>query len=400
MTQPEELPKQSPRPGAEANLPAVAYVQDPASEKALRQCFDDLGMQKARVQHGSILTAIESLPEGPVPDILVVDVSGIDDPVMRLNDLAEVCNPKTEVIVIGERNDIVLYRDLKAGGVAEYFFKPLVSDILVRSIKNLIAGYATPHSARTGKLIMVLGVRGGVGATTITVSLAWHLAEELERRVLLLDLDLQGGDAVLQLDSAPSHAVREAIDHPDRVDDLFLERGVTKVTPRLGLLASLEPFNELVIPDEEAVLKLISTLRQRYRYVFVDVPPAVALKLDTLLHLPSTMLLVTDGTLASARDVARWQEKIGPNTPDRSTLVIHNKKGAEGALPEEEFLRAVGQRPELSIPYDRQIARASLFGASALHECGSIQRALSAFSRRITGEVVEHKTSLWKKVFG
>jgi len=64
----------------------------------------------------------------------------------------------------------------------------------------------------TGKLILVMGARGGVGATTMAVRIASGLAEHPPRPVLLVDLDLQFGDAVLQLDATPSHALREALE--------------------------------------------------------------------------------------------------------------------------------------------------------------------------------------------
>jgi pilus assembly protein CpaE len=201
----------------------------------------------------------------------------------------------------------------------------------------------------------------------------------------LLDLDMQNGDAALQLDMTPGRALHEALEHTDRIDDLFLERGVIHVTARLNLLASLEALGESPAFDEEATLQLISKLLYRYRYVFIDVPVEVALKLNKLLSLPSTLLLVSDGSLVSARDVARWRERVGANSPERSTLHILNKKGADGSLPEKEFLRAVGQAPDIIIPYDREVRIAANIGIKATHKCTSINRAMRALSGILAG---------------
>ena len=113
----------------------------------------------------------------------------------------------------------------------------------MQSCHGILTGNTDQPTSRTGKLVFVLGVRGGVGATTVAVATAWYLAEKLKRRVALMDLDLQFGDAALQLDAAPSHALREALDHPERVDELFLERGMTRIGERLGVLAALEPLD-------------------------------------------------------------------------------------------------------------------------------------------------------------
>ena len=125
----------------------------------------------------------------------------------RVRNLAEVCEPGTGVIVIGDTNDIRLYRELKQVGVVEYYFKPLVSTLISATANGILTGSVEQRGSRTGKLIIVVGVRAGVGATMIAACTAWHLAEIHQRRVALLDLDLYFGDAALQLDSTPTHAV-------------------------------------------------------------------------------------------------------------------------------------------------------------------------------------------------
>jgi pilus assembly protein CpaE len=366
---------------------AIALVRDADSEGLLRRCFLDLGMADAHVHHGSVETAIETLTKHAPPRLLVVDVSGLDDPMMQMGRLAEICDPSTEVIVIGDRNDIVLYRDLKTLGVAEYFFKPLVSTLVARACGRATTATAATGGRRTGKLIIVLGVRGGVGTTTVAVNAAWYFSEVRERRVALFDPDLQSGDAALQLDVAPNHALREALDHPDRVDDLFLERGIIQVTPRLGLVAGLEPLSNSIPMREDAVLQLLDKLLFRYRYVFVDVSAETALRLNKLLHLPSTILLVSDGSLVAARDVVRWRQRLGADTPERATIHVLNRMGGNASLPTEEFVRAVGHPPDITISEDRQVASGSTIGVKGMQKSSALRRAMDELCTRIAGAV-------------
>ena len=158
------------------------------------------------------------------------------------------------------------------------------------------------------------------GATTIATNLAWRLAEAKRRHTILVDLDLQEGDAALQLDAQGNHALREALDHPERVDKLFLERGVKRVTDRLDLLCSLEPLDSPAQLSEEAFLWLLDKLLPRYRLSIVEIAPSIAAQMTWALRLPSTCLLVSNPSLAGARDVARWNEILGPNTPERHTM--------------------------------------------------------------------------------
>jgi len=385
----------TPQGGARIAAPTVqVFTRDREAEDTIRQSLSTLNMQDADFVHGDIDTAIKTLAEQPSPRLLIVDVSEIADPVVRVNELAEVCEPNTGVIVIGQRNDIVLYRGLKFAGVAEYFFKPLVADMVTRASNNVLSGTAGPQPTRTGKLVFILGVRGGVGATTIAVNTAWELAETRQRWVMLLDLDLRGGDAALQLDQTPSHALREAVENPDRVDKLFLERAVIPVERRIDLLASLEPIGHDVRFDEAAVLVLLDNLLQRYRYVFVDVPPGGAPQLLQTLQLPGVCVLVSSGTLASAREVARWREWLGANTADRTVLHVLNQKGAPDCLPDAEFNRAAGRAPDMVIPYDRDIAAASILGIKGMQNCTALKRGLTPLLRYLSGEQAVRRRSL------
>jgi pilus assembly protein CpaE len=202
-----------------------------------------------------------------------------------------------------DRNDVILYRHLKNAGVAEYFFKPLIRDLVKRSIDSVLGGgHAKSTDSRSGKLVFVLGVRGGVGATTIAANTAWRMAEKGQRWVMLVDLDMQNGDAALLLDSMPSHALREAFEKPERVDKLFLERGTIHANQRLDVLASLEPLSETFPLNEDAILSLFEKLRQRYRFTFVDLPAAAAVGLTRVLREPSTCVLVSNASLSSARE--------------------------------------------------------------------------------------------------
>ena len=377
---------------------AMVYASDRDSEGVVRQALGDLGIQAPIFGTDGITGAITDLSKRPSPRLLIVDVSGVNEPTAKINQLADVCEPGTGVIVLGTQNDIILYRELKNAGVVEYFFKPLSGALVSRACNAVLTGNLEQRALRTGRLIFTLGARGGCGATTIAVRLAWHLAQTRKRLVAFLDLDLQTGDSALQFDVTPHHALREALEHPERIDELFLERGVVRVSERLDLLASEEPLDFLPAYAEEALLTLLDKLRHNYRYVFVDVPPAHASLMQRALHLPSLCLLVSDGSLVSARDVARWRLFLGPNSAERTTLHILNKANAPGSLPIEEFNRAVGQAPDVIVPYERDVAIASNLGVRRLEDCHAFMRALGPVLRDVSGEPVEDERTLLGRI--
>jgi pilus assembly protein CpaE len=158
---------------------AKIFVSDQDSEGVIRQSLSDLGIDDAEFTKGTVETATADLATKASPNLLFVDLSGIEDPVARIYELAERCEPSVSVVAIGNRNDIILYRDLKNAGVSEYFFKPLIIDLVKATCNSVLSGgREKTTSPRTGKLVFVLGVRGGVGATTIAANAAWYLAEK------------------------------------------------------------------------------------------------------------------------------------------------------------------------------------------------------------------------------
>jgi pilus assembly protein CpaE len=133
--------------------------------------------------------------------------------------------------------------------------------------------------------------------------------------------------------------------------------------------------------------------------VLVDLPGEIALSFPKLLHMPSTLLLVSDGSIASIREVARWRDFIGPNTPERRLLHVLNKKNVVGALPQEEMLRVIPP-PDIAIDWDRQIIAAAALGTKTVQQCGAIRDGMAALSLRLSGVGDEPARSLWKRVFG
>ena len=159
-------------PAAWRRLPRKFLCSDQESEGVIRQSLSDLGVDDAEFTKGTVETASAALATQASPRLLIVDLSGVDDPLARIDELAARCEPDVSVVTVGDRNDIILYRHLKEAGVAEYFFKPLVRDLVKRTCSSILkrgAGYKSTGS-RGGKLIFVLGVRGGVGATTIAAT--------------------------------------------------------------------------------------------------------------------------------------------------------------------------------------------------------------------------------------
>jgi pilus assembly protein CpaE len=373
-----------PRSFADDGQPAaVAYTRDPDSEGVLRQALRDLSHESVIFRSGGLRSAVTELAGHDSPNLLVVDISGESDPVDRVRELIDTCEPATRVLVLGDHNDIRLYRGLLDAGASEYLFKPLVSAVAARVCRKLLFGDASIGANRLGRLVYVVGARGGSGASTVAVALASTLSESPPRPVVLIDLDLQCGDVALSLNAEPNSALRAALTQADRVDDLLLERGLIQITGRLDMLGSLDPLDSAAALDEDALIALLDRVTRRYRYVVVEIPAHAAARLKRVLHMPSTLVLVSDARLSSARDVARWRATIGESTAERGLVHVLNRAGAAGGLPLADFTRAAGQAPDFVIPYAREIAEQALLGRQ-----GVLAKGVQPLAALLGGESV------------
>src|SRR3954447_7857733 len=103
----------------------VAFAADAHSEEALEDGLADLVPGKLDIRRGSIRTAVAAMQKEATPKVLVVDVSGEDQPLTALGDLAHVVEPDVAVLVIGDLDNVDFYREITRGlGAADYLAKP------------------------------------------------------------------------------------------------------------------------------------------------------------------------------------------------------------------------------------------------------------------------------------
>jgi len=365
--------------------PLIAFAGDRETEEILRDVLLDAAGPGASIRRGTVEIARKALATEATPNVLILDVSGEADPIRALEDLAQVVEPGVRVLVIGERNDLEFYRQVtRELGALEYVYKPVNRETIARTFVPLIQGRPLDVAARTGRLIAVTGVRGGVGATSVAVNLAAHLAERNRRHALLLDADLHTGTAALALGSKAQGGLRVALEAPERLDELFLERTAAKVTERLHVLAGEERLDDPVRIAPSAVRNLVETMQRRYRYIVADVPRFPSPLTVELRLLSHQRVVVLEPTLAALRDALRFIEvPRGPNQ-SRRPIVVLNKVGAPGTLPLKQVLAALDVAPEVTIPWmPKQIEPAAAVGEPAMRRRGRFQDAIGLLAREI-----------------
>jgi pilus assembly protein CpaE len=376
--------------------PFLAFVADAETDRLLRECMTQLALAQGTVMRGGIAKAVEYLGQHRSPHILIVDISGIDLPVSRINELAEVCEPGVAVVAIGNRNEIGLYRDLLQAGVADYVVKPLNTQLLAKALASGRArtGDARPIHKKLGTMVAFVGTRGGVGTTTLAVNMAWYLANRQSRRVALVDLDLQNGDCALALDIKPNSGLREALSNPLRIDNTLLERVMTPVGERLFVLGSEEPLTEDLHFTAVAVETLVSALREQFHYVILDVPRIPAAPYRRALEIADFRVMVADQTLRSVRDTVRLRTAIGGGDGKRPNVLVVNRHGEGGrhAVTLDELQQVVEVKPKSVIPFQPTLFTTISGGAKiAAAQGGKFTDAIAALALELSGRPRERR---------
>ncbi len=362
--------------------PFNAFVCDDDTLELIRAAANDMGWPIEKCNKGGLRNAVQSLSVSASPNILFVDMSESGDPINDINALAEVCEPGTVVIAAGQVNDVRLYRDLLSSGIQDYLLKPLSLEQVRESLTMAQAMLTSPKHAdmtddKPHHMMAVVGVRGGVGASLVTTSLAWAMSEQAGRQTALLDLDVHFGTGALTLDLEPGRGLIDAIDNPSRIDGLFIERAMVRASDKLSLLSAEAPIHQPVMTDGSAFFQLEEELRNAFEMTIVDLPRQVLIPFPHLVSEAGTILLVSDVTLAAARDTIRLLSWLKQNVPGARVLLVANKfQTAVGELSRKEFESSIERQIDIVIPFDpKLVSQSAKLGKSYAEICKGTKAA-------------------------
>ena len=368
---------------AAGRLPLMAFV-DAESERVLQESSTMFG--RHLIQKGGIEKAIDYLTAQRSPQLLIVDISGVDMALTQIQTLAEVCEPGTDVVAIGDRDSVALYRDLVEAGVSNYIVKPLTRDLVAKLLgpKNT----AVKPSLKLGKVLAFTGARGGVGTTTMTANLAWHLANRQGRRVALVDLDLQNGDCALLFNTPITPGFWDALHNPLRLDHILLDRIMTQVGERLFVIAAQEPLDANIQFNASAIDALFSVLRSQFHYIIVDVPHVLSPAYRRALDMADRRIIVVDQTMRSMRDAVRVTNLFNDGMPDQRTSFVVNRVGEAGAnaLSMQDVEMVLQAKPASLIPFaPKLVAPAASYAEIAASKRGKFGSAVTKLSLELSG---------------
>jgi pilus assembly protein CpaE len=374
------------------------FCETAETAATVRSAAGDRRLAKAHlaVHMGGIAAAMEAYQTAPTPNVIVLETEAKTDILAGLDDLATVCDPGTRVVVIGGATDTAPYRELVRRGVNDYVIGPVNAIDVVRSICSL---FSATETAPVGRMIAVVGAKGGVGASTIAHNVAWAIARELALDSVVIDLDLAFGTAGLNYNQDPAQGVANAVFSPDRIDSANMERLLAQCTEHLNLLASPASLDQVYDFGADAFDAIFDTLRMTTPCIVLDIPHQWTAWTKRVLVGADDILIVAEPDLANMRNAKNMMKLLKAARPnDRPPLYCLNQVGMS-KRPEIDvrgFAKTIESQPIATIPFDARTFGTAANNGQMIAELSANHRTAKLFlqmARRLTGHVNTAKAS-------
>jgi pilus assembly protein CpaE len=367
-----------------------AFCATPETAAAVRAASEDRRLGKAHltIQMGGVATAIENYRTVPTPNVIILETESGNDILAGLDELATVCDPGTRVVVIGSDDDVAPYRELVRRGVSDYVVGPVDTLDVVRSICGL---FSASETIAVGRIIAVVGAKGGVGASTVAHNVAWAIARDLALDSVVIDLDLAFGTASLDYNKDPLQGIANAVFAAERPDTAFIDRLLAKCTDNLSLLAAPATLDRVYDFGEQAFDAIFDTLRLTTPCIVLDVPHQWSGWTKRALVGADDILIVAEPDLANLRNAKNMLHMLKSARPnDRAPQYCLNQVGMpkRPEISVREFAKAIESQPIAAIPLDPRMFGAAANNGQMIAEISASHRTTKMFlqiARQLTG---------------
>jgi pilus assembly protein CpaE len=379
-----------------------AFCETPELAHSVQTAGGDRRMARAhvKVSMGGLPAAEEAYRSAATPNVILIEYNGHGAALLEgLDRLSDSCDAGTKVIVVGRVNDIILYRELVRRGVSDYLVAPLAPLDIVGSISGL---YGAADAKPVGRIIGVIGAKGGVGASTVAHNISFAIARDLAIDTVIADLDLPFGTAGLDFNQDPPQGVADAVFSPDRVDSAFVDRLLSKCTDRLSLLAAPATLDREYDITPEAFEPVLDTLRTSVPFIVLDIPHLWSGWAKRAITSADDILIVASPdlpNLRNAKNIYDFAKAARPN--DRPPMYLLNQVGMpkRPEVRSADFAKALEAEPLATIPFEPQIFGTASNNGQMIAEVSAKHKTAEIFlqiAKSLTGraEMKKQKSDL------
>jgi pilus assembly protein CpaE len=324
----------------------------------------------------------------PLPDVVFLDLSRDPEPYFQFGNLLRRSRPTIKLVAcssaVPPNNQLLL--EAMRGGVQDFVAKPVESSAVREILARFMQELDVKDHGAMDRLIVVMGAKGGVGATTVAVNLGVQLATFARKRVALLDFARPLGNVHLLLDLHPKFGVRDAVDNMDRLDSHFFAGLLTRHKTKLEILGGAtqaEEWQNIAVPPLERV---VNVAQNAFEMVLLDLGSQFSSEWISILRMARMILLVAEANVPALWTMERrlLALKGFGIEPERTRVIINRwHKG------DEEVLKSIQKdidRPVFAcLPNDFRMASAAVNLGTPMQE--NHNNLLSSRYRQIAAQL-------------
>jgi pilus assembly protein CpaE len=296
------------------------------------------------------------------PNLIILDSMCRDLEDLHVIEYVAAQHPQTVVVMLCANQTPEFLINAMRAGVREVLQSPVSEEAVAACVERIEHRLGIGGSLRKpGQVLAFMPCKGGSGSTFIATNLAFQLAAE-SRKVILVDLNLQFGDAVLFVhDHKPPHNLADVVQHIQRLDASFLARSLVNISPTYGVLAAPEDPGHAMEVKPEHVDALLNVAVNNYDFVILDLGRTLDAVTIRALDQAHQIFPVIQMTLPFVRDASRllsaFRSLSYPKEKIR-LLVNRYEKGSEISL--EDVTRTLGIGPFKTLPNSYQAVAAAV----------------------------------------
>ena len=334
----------------------------------------------------------DHIPESAdqMPDVVFLDLAREPEPFFAFANQLRRTRPSVKLIAcsaaVPPQPSMLL--EAMRSGVQDFLGKPVQTESLKDLLLRISADLKTTKDFPSqDKLIVVMGAKGGVGATTVAVNLGVQLATFAHKRTVLLDFARPLGNVHLLLDLHPKFGIRDAVDNLDRLDSHFLAGLLTKHKTKLEILGGTTQPEEWQRIDVSVLDRVVNVTQNAFDVVLLDMGSQFSTEWSTILRMARMILIVAEANVPSLWTLERRLLALkGFGIPqDRARIIINRwHKGDDEVL--KSIQKDINRPIFASLPNDfRKASQAVNLGTPIQENHNNI---LSTRYRQIAGQLV------------
>ncbi len=377
----------------------IAFLEHQDAHDTVNQVIKDY-WGSGVVVPGGIDAALSAKFDNSLPQSIIVDVSKSIQPERDAKNIVSHFHNIDIIIIVGLQNDVRAYRSMIQAGAKDYLPIPFSAGDLYRVLsESLVQQEENVPIGGSSKLVTIMGANGGVGTSMLATNLSWILAEEFNKKVALIDLDVHFGTIALALDLEPSVGFRDALESPGRVDSMFVDNILVPATNNLNVLAAEESIDDYVTYNNTSIELLLEVLQTKHDYVLVDTPRSILRRCPPLIADAEIVVLVATLTVPSLRDTVTILSEIRKISPTKEVSVVINRRREKGRgeVNLQDFEKEVEKKVAMVIPDAPDIVTSALNSGRPIVEINNnsnISESLRAFCQYIDdGSIKQSSTS-------